>query len=158
MNAVAMRGDAATHRHFMGLAIDQARMAMANGEPPFGVVIVDAAGKVVAANYDRVHSLGDLSAHAEVLTVRDACRLRGPDLSGCILYTTCEPCPMCYTTAWLARIDAIVYGTSMAAVHARVGDAQREMRVPVEVINDMGPEPIGLLGGVEAEACLALFC
>jgi tRNA(Arg) A34 adenosine deaminase TadA len=65
---------------------------------------------------------------------------------------------MCYTTAWLARIDAIVYGTSMAAVHARVGDAQREMRVPVEVINDMGPEPIGLLGGVEAEACLALFC
>jgi tRNA(Arg) A34 adenosine deaminase TadA len=157
--ALPRRGDAAAARHeqFMQRALEQARIGQARGEPPFGVVIVDAAGVVVAADHDRVREHRDMSAHAEVLAVRAACRARGADLHGGTLYTTCEPCPMCYGAAWLARIGTIVYGTSMAAVAAVAGQAQRELRIDVGTMNAMSPEPLLLVGGIAAGACLSLF-
>lgn len=145
------------HAAGMALAIEEARRGAARGEPPFGVVIIDGTGAVVAANHDRVREAGDMSAHAEVLTVRDACAVRGPDLSGCTLYTTCEPCPMCYTAAWLAGISTIVYGTTMACVHERVGGQQRELRVPVTTMNALNAEPLELVAGIAARECLELF-
>ena len=141
----------------MRLALEQAGRAQAAGEPPFGVVILDAGGALIAAEYDRVRSSGDMSAHAEVLAVRAACAVYGPDLSGCVLYTTCEPCPMCYTAAWLARIGTIVYGTTMADVHALMGAAQRELQIPAATVNVLNAEPLTLIGGVAAERCLGLF-
>jgi tRNA(Arg) A34 adenosine deaminase TadA len=145
------------HRRWMRLALEQAVSARARGEPPFGAVVVDGQDNVVATDHDRVNEHADMSAHAEVLAVRAACVTLGPDLRGCTLYTTCEPCPMCYGTAWLARVDAIVFGTTMARVAELTGAAQRELRIPVETMNSLSGEPLELLGGVLADECLRLF-
>jgi hypothetical protein len=64
---------------------------------------------------------------------------------------------MCYTAAWLAGISTLVYGTRMAQVHERMGGQQRELRIPVETLNALNPEPLRLVGGVAAAECLALF-
>jgi tRNA(Arg) A34 adenosine deaminase TadA len=141
---------------WMRAAMDEARAGLAEGEPPFGAVIVDAAGREVARAHDRVNGLRDMSRHSEIEAVRAACVLRGPDLSGCTLYATTEPCAMCFTAAWLARVSRIVYGCTMAEV-AAVVPSQREVTVPVTVMNAATVEPLALEGGVLAADCLEMF-
>jgi tRNA(Arg) A34 adenosine deaminase TadA len=141
---------------WMRAAMDEARAGLAKGEPPFGAVIVDAAGREVARAHDRVNGLRDMSRHSEIEAVRAACALRGPDLSGCTLYATTEPCAMCFTAAWLARVSRIVYGCTMAEV-AAVVPSQREVTVPVTVMNAATVEPLALEGGVLAADCLEMF-
>ncbi|MFT6390087.1 MAG: tRNA(Arg) A34 adenosine deaminase TadA [Cellvibrionaceae bacterium] len=138
-------------------AISMADLAMSQGEPPFGAVIVNSEGIVVAKAHDQVNTDHDMTSHAETLTVRLACKAQGADLSGHTLYTTCEPCPMCYTSAWLARVDRIVYATTMAQVNDVLGDSQREIRMSVETINDYTDQPLALRQGVLEEECMALF-
>jgi len=141
----------------MSLALAQADRAMASGEPPFGVVILDSAGQTVAATMDEVVHRRDMSAHAEVLAVQQACQRVGPDLSGCTLFTTCEPCPMCYTAAWLARIGTLVYATTMEEVHQILGDQQRELRMPVSELNRWSDTPMALHAGVMRDDALQRF-
>jgi tRNA(Arg) A34 adenosine deaminase TadA len=64
---------------------------------------------------------------------------------------------MCYTAAWLARVEAIVYAATMDEVHALLGDAQRELRVSVERMNALTDEPLALVSGVCRDSSLALF-
>ncbi len=139
------------------LALAEAERGLKAGEPPFGVVITAPDGVVMASGYDTVRIAADWTYHAEVETVRSACRRYGPDLTGCTLYTTVEPCPMCFTSAWLASISVIVFGASMAEVHAVTHGKQRELSIPAERINEMSPMPIQLRGSVLREECLALF-
>lgn len=139
------------------LALAEAERGLKAGEPPFGVVIIAPDGEVLAAGYDTVRTAGDWTYHAEVETVRSACRRYGPNLIGATLYTTVEPCPMCFTSAWLANISAIVFGASMAEVHVATHGQQRELSIPADRINEMSPMPIHLRGGVLREECLALF-
>jgi guanine deaminase len=76
---------------------------------PFGAVIVTADGRVFDG-VNRVTATNDPTAHAEVMAIRAACASLGRfDLSGCVLYTSCEPCPMCLAGALWARIDHVVY-------------------------------------------------
>ena len=141
----------------IGLALDMALAAMAAGEPPFGAVIVDREGRVVARTTDSVRSCRDMTRHAEIDAVRAACSARGPDLTGSTLYTTCEPCPMCFTAAWLARVSRIVWGSTMAEVAAIMGSVQRELAVPASRMNEFGGDTLELRGGVRATECLELF-
>lgn len=141
----------------MGYALDMARTALAAGEPPFGAAIVDRFGNIVAKTTDRVRTLRDLTQHAEIEAVRHASALLGPDLNGTTLYTTCEPCPMCFTAAWLAHVSRIVWGSNMAEVATIMGSAQRELAVPAEKMNEFGGNQIAVLGGVRADECLDLF-
>jgi tRNA(Arg) A34 adenosine deaminase TadA len=79
---------------------------------PFGAVIVRD-GKVLAASGNSVVRDNDPSAHAEVNAIRIACRAVGsPNIPGAVLYSSCEPCPMCYSTAYWARIGKIYYAAS----------------------------------------------
>jgi guanine deaminase len=79
---------------------------------PFGAVVVHN-GTVIARGHNNVVSLNDPTAHAEIIAIRRACETLGRfDLSDCALYTSCEPCPMCYAAAWWARIPTIYYGCS----------------------------------------------
>ncbi len=79
---------------------------------PFGAVIVRD-GKVLAASGNSVMRDNDPSAHAEVNAIRIACRAVGsPHIPGAVLYSSCEPCPMCYSTAYWARIAKIYYAAS----------------------------------------------
>jgi len=83
---------------------------MVRGEGgPFGAVIVDAEGAVVGRGWNRVLASCDPTAHAEISAIRDACsRLKRYWLTGCRIYATCEPCPMCFGAIAWARLEEIV--------------------------------------------------
>lgn len=97
---------------FMSEAIRLANESVNNGGGPFGAVVVKD-GQIVAGSANRVTIDNDPTAHAEVNTIREACRRLGTfDLSGCVIYTSCEPCPMCLGAIYWARIDRIYYGNN----------------------------------------------
>jgi tRNA(adenine34) deaminase len=145
------------HARYMRLALDAARTAQATGEPPFGAAVIGPRGEVLAVTTDTVVLHHDPTQHAETNAVRAACREGGPDLSGCTLYATCEPCPMCFTAAWLARITRIVIGCTMADVARVTQGQQRELAVEAAWMNQRGGSAIDLVTGVMAEDCLAPF-
>ncbi|KAF1760744.1 hypothetical protein GCK72_008994 [Caenorhabditis remanei] len=109
---------------FMKLAIEEAKKGMAKGDGgPFGAVIVKD-GKVIGVGHNMVLVNKDPTAHAEVTAIRDACKnVDNFDLSGCQLYTSCYPCPMCMGAALWSRVDAVYYGaTSEDAARIGFGD------------------------------------
>ena len=82
------------------------------GGGPFGAVIVKD-GKIIATGVNRVTKNNDPTAHAEVSAIRKAARKLGTfDLSGCEIYTSCEPCPMCLSAIYWAHLEKIYYGNS----------------------------------------------
>jgi tRNA(Arg) A34 adenosine deaminase TadA len=100
------------HEDFMRQAIDLAVENIKNGGGPFGAVIVKD-GEVIATGANRVTANNDPTAHAEVSAIRAACTKLGTfDLSGCVIYTSCEPCPMCLGAIYWAHIDKIYYGAN----------------------------------------------
>ncbi|MDL2214907.1 nucleoside deaminase [Dysgonomonas sp. OttesenSCG-928-M03] len=95
---------------FMQRAIELAQASVRNGGGPFGAVIVKN-GQVIAEGSNCVTIDNDPTAHAEVSTIRKACAtLETFDLSGCEIYSSCEPCPMCLSAIYWAHIDRIYYG------------------------------------------------
>lgn len=99
---------------FMARAIELSEEGAAKGcGGPFGSVVVKE-GKIVAEGYNRKFEDFDPSAHAEVVAIRNAGKaLRTPELQGCILFTSCEPCPMCAATIWWSRLDRVYYAHSV---------------------------------------------
>lgn len=99
-----------TNSEYMKRAIELAQKSVEKGGGPFGAVIVKD-GKIVAEGSNCVTLNNDPTAHAEVSTIRIACKnLNTFDLSGCIIYSSCEPCPMCLAAIYWARIEKIYYG------------------------------------------------
>ncbi len=97
----------------MRLAIESARAALDSGQSPFGAVIARD-GQVLAASHNEVWEQVDPTAHAEVTAIRLACKKLGKvKLDGCTIYSTTEPCPMCFSAIHWAGIERIVYGTSI---------------------------------------------
>ncbi|OBX26808.1 tRNA(Arg) A34 adenosine deaminase TadA [Gelidibacter algens] len=98
---------------FMLEAVNAALKGMQNNEGgPFGCVIVKD-GKIVGRGNNKVTSNNDPTAHAEVMAIRDACKnLNSFQLEGCTIYTSCEPCPMCFGAIYWARPDKVYYGCS----------------------------------------------
>ena len=79
---------------------------------PFGCVVVRG-GKVVGRGSNQVTSTCDPTAHAEIVAIREACRALGTfQLKDCVLYASCEPCPMCLSAIYWARIPAVYYGNT----------------------------------------------
>jgi tRNA(adenine34) deaminase len=140
-------------RSFMAAALVEARAAALRGEVPVGAVVVRG-GEVVAKAGNRTRELADPTAHAEMLAIREACRIAGSErLIGCDLYVTLEPCPMCAAAISAARIDRLYYGAADpksggVAVGARVFSHPQCHHVP-EVYDG--------IGGEEAEALLKGF-
>ena len=100
-------------QEFMAEAIREAEKGMNNNDGgPFGAVIVKE-GKIIGRGHNCVTSTNDPTAHAEVNAIRDASKyLNTYDLSGCEIYTSCEPCPMCLSAIYWARLDRIYYGNT----------------------------------------------
>jgi len=98
---------------FMDRAIDLARIGMnQNHGGPFGCVIVKDE-QIVGEGHNRVTTSNDPTAHAEVVAIRDACKHLGTfQLTGCDVYTSCEPCPMCLGALYWARPDRIFYAAN----------------------------------------------
>ena len=118
-------------RQAIALAVENVR----NGGGPFGAVIVKD-GKVVATGVNRVTLDNDPTAHAEVSAIRAACtRLGTFNLEGCVIYTSCEPCPMCLAAIYWAHIDKIYYGANQmdaAAVNFDDSFIYRELELKPE--------------------------
>ncbi len=97
---------------FMQQAIDLSIDSVANGGGPFGAVIVRN-GKVIATGTNRVTATCDPTAHAEVSAIRAACaKLQEFKLTGCTIYSSCEPCPMCLSALYWAGVERIFYGNT----------------------------------------------
>lgn len=98
---------------FMREAIRLSLVKMrANEGGPFGAVVVRR-GKIVGRGWNQVTSTNDPTAHAEMVAIRDACRrLKSFVLEGCELYTSCEPCPMCLSAIYWARLKGVYYGNT----------------------------------------------
>ena len=102
------------NKEFMRKAIRLSIENVKNGGGPFGAVIVKD-GRIIATGTNRVTANNDPTAHAEVSAIREAClKLDTFDLSGCEIYTSCEPCPMCLGAIYWAHLDRIYYGNNKA--------------------------------------------
>lgn len=100
---------------YMKLAIEEARKGIRSGHGgPFGCVIVKE-GVIVGRGHNSVIKLNDPTCHGEIMAIRAACKTLGTfDLSGCELYTTAEPCPMCLGAILWANIDKVYYGCTIS--------------------------------------------
>ncbi len=127
---------------FMQQAIDLATSNVASCcGGPFGAVIVRD-GTVVATGVNRVTAINDPTAHAEITAIRNACSALGSfQLAGCVIYTSCEPCPMCLAAIYWARLDAIYFGNSAAdaaragfddsVIYAEVARPHQDRKIPI---------------------------
>ncbi len=118
-------------RRALKLASDNARSGQGG---PFGAVIVTD-GKVVAEGVNRVSLDLDPTAHAEVSAIRQACRELGRfSLRGCTLYSSCEPCPMCLSAIYWARIDALYFAAGREdAARAGFDDSFLYEQIPLAI-------------------------
>lgn len=112
------------------LAVDNVR----NGGGPFGAVIVKD-GRIVAEGVNRVTSQHDPTAHAEVQAIREACRkMETFDLTGCEIYSSCEPCPMCLGAIYWAHLSHLYFaGTKIDAARAGFDDAFIYKELPLDI-------------------------
>ena len=101
------------HEEYMQIALAQAEKAGRIDEVPIGAVLVDQKGRVLAKAHNRTIGNCDPTAHAEILALRAAAvKIKNYRLTGCVLYVTIEPCPMCMGALVHARIAMVVYGAS----------------------------------------------
>jgi len=122
--------------HFMEKAVKLSIRHMRNGKGgPFGAVVVKN-GEIIAEGYNQVSTANDPTAHAEIVAIREACRkLNSFQLTGCEIYTTCEPCPMCLGAIYWARPDKIYYSNTKsqaAAIGFDDGLIYSEINLPPE--------------------------
>ncbi len=133
----------------MGVALNEAEAAPSHGDVPIGsVVLVD--GAVVARRHNERERLGDPTAHAEVLALRDAAAAVGDRrLATATLLVTVEPCPMCAGAAWAAGVAKVVFG----AADLKAGAVGSLYNVAVDQRLNHTSE---VVAGVRAEECAAL--
>ena len=128
--------------------------AAARGEVPVGAALLDAQGKVLAADGNRTEGLADPTAHAEMLVIRAAAqRLGRPRLTECDLYVTLEPCPMCAQAISFARIRRLYYG----AADPKGGGVEHGPRIFASSSCHHRPEVYGGIGERRAAELLRRF-
>ncbi len=138
------------HEDYMRLALDEARAAMAEGEVPVGCVIVDENGAIVGRGRNRREKDRSALAHAEIEAIDEACRsLEDWRLSGCSLYVTLEPCPMCAGAIINARVPKLFYGAK-ESVSGACGSVLNLFMEP------FGHSP-AIVGGVLEDECRSLM-
>jgi tRNA(Arg) A34 adenosine deaminase TadA len=138
----------------MDLALAEGIAAAARDEVPVGAVIVSAEGRVIAQAGNRTRELRDPTAHAEMLAIRAACNALGAErLSGCDLYVTLEPCPMCAAAISFARIRRLYF----AAADPKGGGVEHGPRIFSQPTCHHAPEVYGGIGEPDGAALLRAF-
>ena len=141
-------------KRFMLNAIEKAKEGIKNGQTPFGACIVKE-NYIVACCHNQVWSGCDITAHAEVVAIREACKkLKSISLEGTVIYSTCEPCPMCFSACHWAKIDKIIFGAS-------IKDARKagfnELEISNKNMKISGVSPIIIEPHFLQEECIGLF-
>ncbi len=138
------------HEFYMKKALALAGKAFSLGEVPVGCVIVDKAGEIIGQGMNRRETDACATAHAEIEAINEACRALGSwRLSGCSMYVTLEPCPMCAGAIINARIDKLFYGSR----EENSGSCGSVINLFME---RYGHEP-QIVGGICDEECSALL-
>lgn len=140
--------------YFMRQALAACKRGVEAGQSPFGACVVREQ-KILGANHNHVWATTDPTAHAEVHTIRCVCQSIGEiHLEGATIYSTTEPCPMCFSAIHWARIGRIVYGASIA-------DAQRfgfnELTLSNEQMKNIGGAKVEIVAGVLRAEAVELF-
>ncbi len=138
----------------MQMAVETCREGLAAGQSPFGCAIV-LDGQVIARAHNTVVLTTDITAHAEVNAIRAGCQnVDNIFLTGAMVATTCEPCPMCMAALHWARVETVYYGASIA-------DADKsgfnELQLPAAELLRIGGSEVKLVGDVLAKECIELF-
>jgi tRNA(Arg) A34 adenosine deaminase TadA len=150
---IGAAGQLPQHDIFMHAALEAARRGMLAGEPPVGACLVTG-GEIIATLSNAVIGELDITAHAEMRVIREACgQLRRLDLSECTLYVTVEPCLMCLTACHYAGITDVIYGAAIADMNAITGNELGGS--PGTSLSD--PLSLKLEGGCLAAECRALI-
>jgi len=141
-------------KKFMKAAIEKTKEGIEEGQTPFGACIVKD-GEIVSCEHNTVWKDTDSTAHAEMNAIRAACKKLGTiDLSGCDIYSTCEPCPMCFSACHWAKIANIYFG-------ATIEDAEKagfhELPISDETMDRLGNSPVEVFPDVMREDCQELF-
>lgn len=140
--------------HFMRRAIKQARQGVQKGQTPFGACVVKG-NRIIAESHNKVLLNKDITAHAEVMALRLANKkTKNVHVFGATLYSTCEPCPMCFAAAHWAGISRIVFG-------ANIQDAEkfgfRELKISNRSLKQAGKVSVTLKSGVLRGQVLEIF-
>jgi len=138
------------HEYYMQLALSLAREAGADGEAPVGCVVVDSGGSVIGRGRNRREKEKCALSHAELEAIAEACKTIGDwRLSGCSLYVTLEPCPMCAGAVIMSRFDKLFFG------------ARDELTGSCGSVINLFMEQYGqttqVTGGILADECSALL-
>ncbi len=138
----------------MRAAIHKATEGISAGQLPFGACVAKD-GEIISCAYNTILRETNATAHAEINAIREACiSLRSIDLSGCTIFCTCEPCPMCLGACGLANISKVVYG-------ARIGDVDLAgftvLETPAAIINMISNGKIEVNGSFLLQENLELF-
>lgn len=135
---------------YMGKALEEAKIAYDVGETPVGAVIIYKK-KAIARAYNLRESLPCATAHAELLAIEKACRVLGRwRLTGCTMYVTVEPCPMCAGAIVNSRLDRLVYGCD----DPKAGAVRSIFHI---VDNPALNHLVSITGGIRAEECAQLM-
>lgn len=137
--------------HFMAEAIS---IAEANESIYAALVVKD--NEIISKGTNRTEEDVDPTAHAEIVAIRDAAKKLGSRyLEGCVLYATCEPCPMCTSAAIWAKMDRIVFGATIEDLVSEQG--KRQTIISAKEIAKNGNPTIGITERCLREECLKLF-
>jgi len=138
---------------YMEEAIKEAEVGTKNKDGgPFGVVIVDKEGNIIAKEHNQVIKTNDPTAHAEINAIRSACKKLGTkDLKDCIMYSTCEPCPMCLSAIIWSNIKIVYYGSTRkdaASIGFKDDDIYEHIKGNKELLEEINTKD---------QSCIELF-
>ena len=140
------------HEHFMKEALAEAK----KGDLPYGAVIVKD-NEIVIRAHNTAQTDNDVAAHGEINALRTFTQKYGYSLEalkGYILYTTCEPCPMCAAACVWAGVSSVVFGASTEQL---IDLGTKQIDIPCKTVAEKSFQKIEVLGGVLADECLELF-
>ena len=141
------------YRRFMKIAIEEAKQSLKEGNKGFGAVLVKN-GEVALLAHDTILTDPDPTAHAEMNLIKKALKEGFKDLSGCVIFSTHEPCPMCTGALIWAKISEIVYGASIKDTLA-LGRNMIDLCCREQI--DRAPWRVKVKGGVLKKECLPLY-
>jgi len=143
-----------TNEDYMMLAVNKARQGIEAGQTPFGASIIKN-GEVIACSHNRVWKETDPTAHAEINAIREAAKkIQSIDLGGSVMFTTCEPCPMCLTAIHWSKIEVVYYGATIADAESA---GFQELRMPAKELAQKGGSLLKVERGPCIQECVALF-
>jgi len=142
------------HEKYMRMAIAKAQEGVEKGQTPFAACIVKN-GKVLSCEHNTVWKDIDITSHGEVHAIRVACqKAKTIDLSDCVIYSTCEPCPMCFSACHWANIKTIFYG-------ANIADAKKagfhELAISNKTLKKMGKGSMKIIPDFLREEAVKVF-